>query len=140
MEAVLAHRIRQFLLRGRGGKPRGLDGQESPPEALVPVIALQGPVEHHRATRQAAVAEGAGDPEGITGAAEGRWQRGRRVALQRGVGCGRRGLARSQLADHHPGGGLHRLGSKERLRQISGGRCTGLPPELPSFPSEAEGG
>ena len=107
----------------------------------MPVVALQGPVQHHGAAGQAAVAEGASDTEGIAGATEGRGKNGFRFARRSGGPCpGRRCRWSGQLAHHHPGGGLHRLGNEEGIIQIRGGRGAGLPPELPGFPAEPEGG
>ncbi len=104
----------------------------------MPVVALQGPVQHHQAARQPAVGEGALQPEGVGRAAEGFGQPGGRGAPVVSSGSGR-SRAFVQLAHPHPCGGLDRLLPEEGIRRQGptfGG--TGFPPGLLGLPAESE--
>ena len=101
-----------------------------PLQAAVKIVALPGPVEHHQPVRKLTVAQQALQTMAVGGAGEGLGQGVALVQSSTGI----------QLAQHHPGGGLHRLLAEPwLLLQARRGRGTGFLPTLLRFPPPTEG-
>ena len=97
----------------------------------VPVVAAQGPVEHHQTPGQAAVGEGGFQAEAVAGPRK----RCRQLRVKRA-----RARARGQLPHHHPGGRLHRVLPEERIPlQRLLGRGAGFTPAFTGLPAKTEG-
>ena len=97
----------------------------------MPVVSLQGPIEHHQTTGQSAVGERPFHTEALGAVLEG----GLRFLAERP------GRFAAELTHHHPGGGLNRLLMEESLPiQPALRRRAGFIPGFPRFPSPAPGG
>ena len=99
-------------------------------QTLVPVVAIQRPVDHHETAGETPVGDGLFKTEGLGAGLE--W-------------CGwssrleGRCLALIQLPHHDPGGRLHWLKLEEGIRiEIFLKGCTGFIPSLSRFPAPSE--